>query len=210
MNNFYVYEHWRTDKDLCFYVGKGRGKRAYNMSNRNFYHKAIQKKLSISGFAIEIKIVKSGIEEQAAFDLERIRIEFWRGTGADLANFTNGGEGKSGAHSKDHRNKISKALLGKKKSSNVTASVIASNKRRIGSKHAPRSVEYKNKLSASLVGRVAPNKKPVLCVEDGTVYPSATDAAKAYNIKSVSSISEVCNGHRQSSAGKTFEYVGGE
>lgn len=22
-NNFYVYEHWRLDKDECFYVGKG-------------------------------------------------------------------------------------------------------------------------------------------------------------------------------------------
>lgn len=27
-NNFYVYEHWRLDRDECFYVGKGTGKRA--------------------------------------------------------------------------------------------------------------------------------------------------------------------------------------
>ena len=25
---FYVYEHWRPDKNVCFYVGKGKGKRA--------------------------------------------------------------------------------------------------------------------------------------------------------------------------------------
>jgi hypothetical protein len=23
MNSFYVYEHWRPDKDICFYVGEG-------------------------------------------------------------------------------------------------------------------------------------------------------------------------------------------
>ena len=26
--NYYVYEHWRPDKDVCFYVGKGKGGRA--------------------------------------------------------------------------------------------------------------------------------------------------------------------------------------
>jgi len=25
---YYVYEHWRPDKDICFYVGKGKGSRA--------------------------------------------------------------------------------------------------------------------------------------------------------------------------------------
>jgi len=207
--NFYVYEHWRTDTDLCFYVGKGRGKRAYNMSNRNFYHKAIQKKLNISGFAIEVKIVESGMEEQDAFNLECARIVFWKDNGTDLANLTDGGEGKSGKHSEEHCKNISKALMGKKVNANVIASVIESNKRRKGSKHPPRSMEHKKKLSESLMGRLAPNKKPVLCIEDGIVYPSATDAAKAYGIKSVACVSEVCNGNRRKSAGKTFEYIGG-
>lgn len=26
---FYVYEHWRLDRDECFYVGKGQRKKAY-------------------------------------------------------------------------------------------------------------------------------------------------------------------------------------
>lgn len=207
--SFYVYEHWRTDKDECFYVGKGCGDRAYNMSSRNFYHKAIQKKLNISGFAIEIKIVNSGLEEDVAFDLERNRIAFWRENGADLANFTDGGEGKSGKHSEEHCKKISKALIGQKKSQKVILAVIESNIRRKGSKYPIRSIDHKRKLSESLVGRLAPNKKPVLCIEDGIVYPSATDAAKAYGIKSVACISEVCNGNRRKTAGKTFEYIGG-
>ena len=28
MTIFYVYEHWRPDKDTCFWVGKGKGDRA--------------------------------------------------------------------------------------------------------------------------------------------------------------------------------------
>lgn len=28
MSIFYVYEHWRPDKDVCFYVGKGSKGRA--------------------------------------------------------------------------------------------------------------------------------------------------------------------------------------
>jgi hypothetical protein len=179
------------------------------MSNRNFYHKAIQKKLNISGFAIEVKIVESGMEEQNAFNLERARIVFWRESGADLANFTDGGEGKSGKHSEEHCKNISKALIGQKKSQKVILAVIESNKRRKGSKHPARSDQYRQNLSKSLVGRIGPNKKPVLCIEDGIVYPSATDAAKAYGIKSVACVSEVCNGNRRKSAGKTFEYIGG-
>ena len=31
MTQFYVYEHWRRDTRVCFYVGKGSGPRAYVM-----------------------------------------------------------------------------------------------------------------------------------------------------------------------------------
>jgi hypothetical protein len=31
---FYVYEHWRPDKDVCFYVGKGHGRRAYKTAGK--------------------------------------------------------------------------------------------------------------------------------------------------------------------------------
>jgi len=96
VNVFYVYEHWRTDRDECFYVGKGKGKRAYNMSLRNPHHKAVQNKVIREGFAIEVKIVASGLTEDAAFKLEMERIAFWRSAKIDLTNITNGGEGVSG------------------------------------------------------------------------------------------------------------------
>jgi hypothetical protein len=32
---FYVYEHWRPDVDLPFYVGKGKGGRAWENDRNN-------------------------------------------------------------------------------------------------------------------------------------------------------------------------------
>jgi hypothetical protein len=93
---FYVYEHWRTDRDECFYVGKGKNKRAYNMKNRNPHHKAIQNKVIREGFAIEVRIVASGLTENEAFQLEIERIAFWRSYNIDLTNMTAGGDGVSG------------------------------------------------------------------------------------------------------------------
>lgn len=105
---YYVYEHWRLDRDECFYVGKGKGNRAYCMKYRNRHHKAIMAKAFREGFAVEVKIVSSGLTEQEAFNLEIERICFWRNAGCDLSNITNGGEGTSGfRHSKKTKEKLS-------------------------------------------------------------------------------------------------------
>jgi hypothetical protein len=106
---FYVYEHWRLDRDECFYVGKGSGRRAYNMVHRNAHHKAIQSKLNRIGFAIEIRIVACGLNEQEAFALECERIKFWNELGSDLANRTYGGEGVRYQKSADHKAKLAEA-----------------------------------------------------------------------------------------------------
>lgn len=134
-NNFYVYEHWWLDRDECFYVGKGKGRRAYNMVWRNPYHKAIQTKVANEGFAIEVKIIASGLSEKEAFSLEIERIAFWRSAGIELANMTGGGEGISNP-SEEVRKKISKAKIG--------------NKNMVGRKL---SEETKNKISKAHSGK---------------------------------------------------------
>lgn len=96
-SNFYVYEHWRLDRDECFYVGKGHGNRAYDMRRgRNRHHKAIVAKMHRIGSSVEVRIVADGLVEAEAFQIERERIKFWRNAGADLANLTDGGEGTVG------------------------------------------------------------------------------------------------------------------
>ena len=207
MKNFYVYEHWRLDRDECFYVGKGKEKRAYNIYNRNAHHKAIMEKLSREGSGMEVRMVATGLTEDDAFSLEIERISFWRKFGANLANHSNGGEGKTGPHSEEHKKKISLSNTGKKIKPHQREAVSASNKRRKGLKLSKRSESHIDALSKSLIGRSAPNKKKVICVTDGMKFDSATSAAKNYGLKNPSTISEVCNGTRKHTKGLIFSYM---
>ena len=92
----------------------------------------------------------------------------------------------------------------------------------------PRSEETKEKIKLALRGRPAPKetplmratrldnvrksseakRRPVVCLDDGIVYPSAKEAAGAYGFL-VRSISNVCNLKRPGKTlyGKRFRYV---
>lgn len=93
---FYVYEHWRPDLDLCFYVGKGQRNRARTFKYRNQIYSAVAAELSRQGMCIEVRMVASALIEAEAFNIEMDRIAFWRAAGVALANRTDGGEGFSG------------------------------------------------------------------------------------------------------------------
>lgn len=148
-DNFYVYEHWRTDRDECFYVGKGKASRAYKMRDRNRFHSAITAKLSREGHAVEVKIVACGLTEESAFSLEVERIEFWRAAKADLANSKSGG--------------------------------------RFGG-----------------AGNPAWNRKKVICLTDGRIFNSASEAAKVTKIN-LACITESCRDGKPAS-GLHFSY----
>lgn len=157
--NFYVYEHWRLDTDTCFYVGKGTGNRAYSRKSRNIHWKNIVCKLERIGSGYEIRLVKTGLSEKEAFDLEMERISFWRDL-TDLANRTNGGEGFSGGrHSDESKKKIS---IGSKKTASVNRE---KNRQRMigeanpfyGRTHTPETMA---KIKEKLTGRKLPPRPP--------------------------------------------------
>ena len=123
---FYVYEHWRTDKGQCFYVGKGFGKRANDMRNRNRWHKFVQTYLSGNGFGLEVKIIATGLTERQAFDMETQRIAFWKNDGCDLVNLTVGGDGPSGRkHTDDWKKAMSARMTGRVMSPESRAKISA-------------------------------------------------------------------------------------
>lgn len=114
MNTFCVYEHWRSDLNVCFYVGKGTRRRAFSLE-RNDRHDKVVRKLFRIGANVEVRIVQGGLTEMAAFALERERISFWRTKHDHLTNMTDGGDGTSGyTFSPEQREKIRAKALGRK------------------------------------------------------------------------------------------------
>jgi hypothetical protein len=136
MPNCVLYEHWRLDRNECFYVGIGKAKsRPYDIKKRNRHHKAIVAKAFREGFAVEVRIVQSGLTWEEACSAEIDRINFWRGIGVDLANIASGGNGcilwgdknpqfgkpshfKGHKHSDEAKTLISKKMLGNKNQAN--------------------------------------------------------------------------------------------
>ena len=166
---FYVYEHWRLDRDECFYVGKGHGDRAYKRSGRNVHWKNIVSKIERIGFGYKVRLVATGLAEDAAFELEKDRILFWKDK-VDLSNKTEGGAGIFGfVMTEEIRKKMSdkakgrpgvKSMLGKKHSESTKAKMslakIGKKPNNAGKKCKFKILtdEHKAKLSAAKKGRI--------------------------------------------------------
>ena len=143
----YIYEHWRPDKNLCFYVGKGSGKRAWDMAHRNPHHKAVISKLTSLGLAVDVRIIQSDLTHEEAFSLEIERIALY---GRDnLCNMTDGGDGAT-EPTEETRKKISEANKNKVFSEEYRKKLsIAAHNRKIG----PLTEEHKRKIGESGKGR---------------------------------------------------------
>jgi hypothetical protein len=151
---FYVYEHWRTDLDCCFYVGKGQKKRAWKCMRDDRGIEYWQALNSIGRDNIYVKIVESGLTEKRALFIEKDRIAHWRSIGVSITNMTDGGYGASGhIPSEEHRRKLSAVLKGKPKSLEHSAKVSASMKGNKNSLGIKRSTEYRNAVRARQTGR---------------------------------------------------------
>ena len=104
---YYVYVHRRASDNSVFYVGKGKGCRAWQSSGRsNFWVKTKLK------HGIVIELVLQGLSEDQAF-FNEIQFIKWFGrrnnfTGC-LVNLTDGGEGCSGAVASD-KSKLATSL----------------------------------------------------------------------------------------------------
>ena len=199
---FYVYEHIRLDNNTCFYVGKGKGNRAYKPKRNKFYNNVR------NSCGCRVEIIKDGLTEEEALKLETERIEdyvitFGYGIPIDgyrdfsnnkyLTNMTWGGEGVSGLNpyankSEEEMKTISKkkseAMKGKKNSEEHNRKISES------SKGKKMSDEAKRKMSESHI-------KKVICITTGETFDSMSDAAIHYNVV-ISSISKCCRGARDS------------
>lgn len=165
---FYVYEWWRPDKNVCFYVGKGKQRRAWEFRRRNNHCSRIIAKLISGGLAVEVRIISSGLEEATALSGEVERIAFWRANGIGLSNRTLGGEGVSGLKHSEATRLLLKAAsarrIGRPVSEETRQKISEANKRARppgwkNPQHSARlkgrklSEEHKAKISFGLLGR---------------------------------------------------------
>jgi hypothetical protein len=148
----YVYEHWRPDTDLPFYVGKGSGQRAYKLrgKRRNPHHQNVVKKLSRLGLCVEVRLVAGNLSEDEAFSLEKERIAFWRSNGIELTNQNEGGEGGRNP-SAEARVKMRVAAKKRGMPPEIWMKGVAL---LTGKKRGPLSRETRDKISVAKTGNV--------------------------------------------------------
>ncbi len=145
----YVYEHWRPDTDVCFWVGKGTSFR-YRVYKRgtNTHYNGIVAKLRAAGLDVEARFVAINLTDEEAFRVEVERMAFWRAQGVVLANKAIGGRGgMSGVtRSEESRAKQSAKTKGRKASPEQVAKI----------RERADSPEYKAFVSALHTGRKRP------------------------------------------------------
>lgn len=184
MTQFYVYEHWRPDLDCPFYIGKGKGRRAWLIRGRGTLHTTVVELLGLKGIGVEIKIVKCGLTEREAFTFEMERISYWKSNQIELVNQTNGGDGTWGLkYTEDRRIKLSRALKGQKRSPEQCARNSAAQKRRPpfsedtrrkiseAGKNRKFTENHKNKIRAMLIGRKKSEAHRAAMVESQKTAP---------------------------------------
>lgn len=190
----YVYLHKRKDGSV-FYVGKGVGCRSTSLSGRNVHWKRTVEKNG--GFDVEI--IRSGLTDQEAYDLEIATIQHYRSSGVRLCNIFNGGEGgnSGGKLSDEHKDKLRVAKLGRKQSpEHARKSALA----KLGKRQPAHALEI----------TMQHRRRPVID-SDGIIYKSATDAARAMSLQqsikaSQGNISTVARGERPCAYGKSWSY----
>lgn len=143
---FYVYEWVRSDLNLPYYIGKGKGARAYDLKRNKFTDKVTNFLLN-NGFAQEIRILAYFVTEDEAFDFEKERIAFWWYLKDHdiLTNQTLGGEGFTGGR---HTPEFLKKLCSAAKEYNNRPDVkqkkrlrMLGNKSRTGMKDRPETLQ---------------------------------------------------------------------
>ena len=103
--DYYVYIHKQKDTGQVFYVGKGRGRRAWSAYSRSKFWKS-----KVEKHGIVVELVLDNIQEWYALELEQElilkygRLDLNTGT---LVNFTDGGDGASGFKQPDHSKMLS-------------------------------------------------------------------------------------------------------
>lgn len=195
MNEYYVYTHLNPNTKEVFYVGIGKGNRAWNQwAGRNkFWENYVNK----HGF--EVELISENLTRKQAEKIEiNLIAELGRrqiDNGGTLVNRSSGGEGSIGyTHTAEFKQKLSEDRKGK-----------------CTRKERQLSKETKEKISKSLVGRETTWGKPVLQFDKkGNFIAEYKSSNEAKRITGAKNIFEVVSGYKnqmyKSSGGYIWKY----
>lgn len=208
MREFYVYMYVIDETNEVFYIGKGKGNRAYT-GKRNKFCEDMKSTHNWS-----VVFIKENLSEDEAFQLEIKLIEEYKKQFNRITNQTLGGDGISGYQmSEEVKGKISNSSKAKWKDKEFV-------KRQMWHRQngVYKSAEFRNKISMVVSGEDNPNygnswseeqKKAlselrklngkskgennsratkIMCVETGKVYDYIKLASEEYGLKNQGSI----------------------
>jgi hypothetical protein len=143
-NNHYIYFHINLVSNEVFYVGKGKGRRAWSKDKRSYHWYNTVKKYGYRVDIVEDNLTDDISLQREIFYINKIgRKDLGLGT---LVNHTDGGEGISGLkHSEESKQKMKKP-----KSEDFIKKITGANNHFFNKKHTQ---ESKNKISDSRLGK---------------------------------------------------------
>lgn len=160
MERYYIYEHIRLDTNDVFYVGKGTIKKTnpYGRSQEKSRRSDLWKKV-IKKTDYKIKIVFEHEDEKVVFakEIELIKLYGRKDLGlGPLVNFTNGGDGTSGAvRSNEFKNKVSKFHSNKTVSEETKTLIKKKRKKQVINE------EHRKNISLGLMGKTKGKPSPL-------------------------------------------------
>ena len=205
--DYYVYIWFIKDTNEVFYVGKGKGKRYKQTSNRNKFFTDMY-----STHDCDVKKIYENLTELEAFQKERETVKWYReNTNFRLTNQTDGGEGSSGwVPPKEFREKQSKIHKEQWQDEEFREKMMAI---RMDENGPYKSQEFRDKIAQLVQGEnnpnynnhwtdemkeclrqkqkendlytneTNPNAKRIICLETGEVFDCIKFAIEKYNIK---------------------------
>lgn len=197
MHDYYVYIHKKKTDGEVFYVGKGRGRRAFVSSGRSSFWKSVATKHDV-----EVVFVITNAPEELTFAIEMLLIDYYGRrdcSDGQLVNLTNGGESPVGfKHTDSAKQAIRQHRIGKKLSSESRKKL--SNKTK-GRKFSDEANEARRLKTIRPVVR-----------SDGKQYESIVDAVLALEqeLKQrilYSNISSVLRGKSRTAYGYGWKYL---
>ena len=204
---YYVYIWYIVDTDEVFYVGKGKGRRYKQTSNRNKFFTNMYKSHNC-----DVKKIYENLTESEAFQKERETVKWYReNTKFRLTNQTEGGEGSSGQNPpQEYRDKQSKIHREQWQDEEFREKMLAI---RTDENGPYKSQEFREKIAQLVQGESNPNygnywtdemkqhlsevrkanglsanennsrATKVICVETGEVFNCIKFAMQKYNIR---------------------------